>query len=386
MKYNKTKYPNIYTYETKKGKRYYVRRNFKLNGKKKEITKSNLKTLAEARLALADIETKIDSNDYDPRLNMTVNEYWEMYSNNRIKTGRWAPDTIVNKQSIFKNHFAKRYGKMKLKDIDRVGYESFLIELLKKCTRTTVQQTSAVFEAMLSDAVVNGYLDKNPILKIYVGESAKTPQNKRVSLGEFKAWDDTARKVLDKYNYVMVRLTYFGLRKSEVLGIKFNSLKLINGRFRIKLDESRTPERPEGGAMKTDGSERYAVVDEETTALLKYAIKESKEIAKSVGRILGKDDFLFLGDYRGRKKLLGKPISCYRIRRNFERISEISGVHATPHMMRHFFATQSIIAGASIEHLAITLGHSTSYMTQKYTHIQDEVANEVTNLFLEAIE
>lgn len=37
MKYNKTKYPNIYTYETKKGKRYYVRRNFKLNGKKKEL-------------------------------------------------------------------------------------------------------------------------------------------------------------------------------------------------------------------------------------------------------------------------------------------------------------------------------------------------------------
>lgn len=75
MKYNKTKYPNIYTYETKKGKRYYVRRKFKLNGKKKEITKSNLKTLAEARHALAEIEAKIDNNEYDPRLNMTVNEY-----------------------------------------------------------------------------------------------------------------------------------------------------------------------------------------------------------------------------------------------------------------------------------------------------------------------
>ena len=26
MKYNKTKYPNIYYYETAKGKRYYIRR------------------------------------------------------------------------------------------------------------------------------------------------------------------------------------------------------------------------------------------------------------------------------------------------------------------------------------------------------------------------
>jgi len=386
MKYTKTKYPNIFTYETKKGKRYYVRRNFKLRGKKKEVTKSNLKTAAEARLALAKIEEKIVNGDYDPRQNMTVNGYWQIYSENRIKTGRWAPDTIVNKQSIFQNHFAPRYGNMMLKDIDRVEYGNFLIELLKKCTRNTVQQTSAVFEAMLSDAVVNGYLERNPLLKIYIGESSKAPQNKRISLDEFKIWDSFARKILDKYNYTMVRLTYFGLRSSEVLGIKLGSLKLINGRFRIKLDESRTPERPEGGAMKTDGSERYAVVDEETTGLLKYAIRKSKEIAKSVGRILGKDDFLFLGDYRGRKKLLGKPISCYRIRKNFERISKNSGVHASPHMMRHFFATQSIIAGASIEHLAIALGHSTSYMTQKYTHIKDEVANEVTNLFLEAIE
>lgn len=107
MKYNKTKYPNIYTYETKKGKRYYVRRNFKLNGKKKEITKSNLKTLAEARQALAEIETNITNGDYDPRINMTVNDYWQIYSENRIKTGRWAPDTIANKDTQYRHCFQK---------------------------------------------------------------------------------------------------------------------------------------------------------------------------------------------------------------------------------------------------------------------------------------
>ncbi len=386
MKYTKTKYPNIYTYETKKGKRYYVRRNFKLRGKKKEVTESNLKTVAEARLALAKIEEKIANGDYDPRNNMTVDVYWEMYSDNRIKTGRWSPDTIVNKKSIYKNFFKKRYGKMMLKDIDRLEYENYTIELLENYTQKTVQQTSAVFEAMLTDAVVNGYLERNPLLKIYIGESAKAPVDKDVSLDDFKTWDDFAKKILDIYNYTMVRLTYFGLRRSEVLGIKFSSLKLINDRFRIKLDESRTCNRPEGGAMKTDGSERYAVVDEETTELLKRVIEISKAIAKAAGRILNKDDFLFLNDGKGRKDLLGKPAPYSRIAANFKYVSKRSGIHVTPHMMRHFFATQSIIAGASIEHLAIALGHSTSYMTQKYTHIKDEVASGVTNSFLEAIE
>lgn len=67
MKYNKTKYPNIYTYETKKGKRYYVRRKFKLHGKQTEVSASGLKTVAEARQALAEIENKIANGDYDPR-------------------------------------------------------------------------------------------------------------------------------------------------------------------------------------------------------------------------------------------------------------------------------------------------------------------------------
>ena len=39
MKYNKTKYPNIYYYETAKGKRYYVRRSFFFRGKKREKSK-----------------------------------------------------------------------------------------------------------------------------------------------------------------------------------------------------------------------------------------------------------------------------------------------------------------------------------------------------------
>ncbi|HEK9911726.1 TPA: Arm DNA-binding domain-containing protein, partial [Streptococcus equi subsp. equi] len=79
MKYNKTKYPNIFTYDTKKGKRYYVRRGYYLKGKKKEATKSNLKTLQEARAALTEIEQKIENNDFAYNKNLTVDQYWNMY-------------------------------------------------------------------------------------------------------------------------------------------------------------------------------------------------------------------------------------------------------------------------------------------------------------------
>lgn len=385
MKYNKTKYPNIYTYETKKGKRYYVRRKFKLNGKQTEVSASGLKTVAEARQALAEIENKIANGDYDPRKNMTVDDYWQIYSENRIKTGRWAPDTIANKDTQYRHCFQKRFGNIRLKEIERLDYEEHITQLLKRYARVSVVQANGIFEAMINDAVVNGYLDKNPILKIYIGENEIKPKNKQISLEEFRKWDNCAKKVLSQYDYVMVRLTYFGMRRSEVLGIKFSSLELVGNRFKIFLDESRTYRRPNGKGMKTKTSRRYVVVDEETSTLLKTAINTSNEIAKKAGRILSKSDFLFLDAGERVRKDAGKPVACSRIFTNFKKVNRKCDIHATPHIMRHFFATQGQIAGVPIEHMAAALGHSTAYMTQKYTHIQDEVANDVTDSFLRAI-
>lgn len=385
MKRNKTKYPNIFTYETKKGKRYYVRRKFTLNGKQTEASVSGLKTLAEARQALAEIENKISNGDYDPRKNTTVDDYWQIYSENRIKTGRWAPDTIANKDTPYRHCFQKRFGNIRLKDIERLDYEEHITQLLNKYARVNVVQANGIFEAMVNDAVVNGYLDKNPILKIYIGENGIKPKNKQISLKEFRKWDSCAKKVLSQYDYVMVRLTYFEMRRSEVLGIKFSSLELVGNRFKIFLDESRTYRRPNGNGMKTKTSRRYVVVDEETSALLKTAINTSNEIAKKAGRILSKSDFLFLDAGERVRKDAGKPVACSRIFTNFKKVNRNCDIHTTPHMMRHFFATQGQIAGVSIEHMAAALGHSTSYMTQQYTHIQDEVASNVTDSFLRAI-
>ncbi|MCW1002667.1 site-specific integrase, partial [Streptococcus anginosus] len=87
MKYTKTKYPNIYTYETTKGKRYYVRRSFMFQGKKQEANKSSLKTISEARAELAKIEKRIADQTIAINPNVTVEEYWEKFYEKRVETG-----------------------------------------------------------------------------------------------------------------------------------------------------------------------------------------------------------------------------------------------------------------------------------------------------------
>ncbi|HEK9485228.1 TPA: site-specific integrase, partial [Streptococcus equi subsp. equi] len=384
MKYNKTKYPNIFTYDTKKGKRYYVRRGYYLKGKKKEATKSNLKTLQEARAALTEIEQKIENNDFAYNKNLTVDQYWNMYVDNRLKTGSWKPDTEANKEAIYKTHFKKYLGKTKMKDISRIEYENHINGMRKNYSKNTLRLIHSVLNAMLNHAVTNKMLDDNPIDGITIGDSEIIPVNKRISLEEFKEWDSWAKKSLIQYDYTIVRMTYFGARSSEVVAIKIGNLtKLENGRYRILLDESRTYHRPNGGGMKTPGSERFMEVDLETSHYIDDVVVESKRIAKKYNRILSKEDYLFLTNFKNAKKeLLGMPISIRRVYKLFNTVNEKSGMHVTPHMMRHFFATQGQIAGVPIEHMAAALGHSTSYMTSKYTHIKEEVAGSVTDRFM----
>lgn len=387
MKYNKTKYPNIFWYETIKGKRYYVRRGFKLQGKKKEATKSNLKSIAEARSALAEIERKIEDNEFAYNKNMTCDQYWSIYCDSKLKSGKWSPDTEYNKNGIYKNHFQPIYGNMKMKGINRIEYEQYINSKLTNMSKHSVVQTHGVFNAMINHAVNNKMLDDNPIDKIDIGKSAIAPRKKQVPLDIFKKWDETAKTVLDDYQYTIVRVTYYGLRRSEDAGIQIGLLnKQKDGRYLAELKESRTYLRPDGGDMKTDGSSRFCLFDIETSQYLDKAIIKSHEIAKKYGRILGPKDFLFLIDYKGANSdLRGQPIKTKYVNTLFNRVNKACGLHLTPHMMRHFFTTQAQAAGVPIEHMAAALGHSTSYMTQKYTHIQEEVAESISDSFMRAI-
>lgn len=385
MKYIKTKYPNIFTYTNAKGKFYYVRKTIIVQGKKKEITKSGLKTLSQARSVLSDIEQKAKNNEYAIDKNLTVDAYWKMYSESRIKTGRWAPDTISNKDKTYIHRFKERYGKVKMQDVSRHEYEMYLNDLLERFTYNTVNQAHGIFNAMFNDAVTNKYLDDNPIDGVYIGKSSKPAKNKRLSLEEFKAWDEKARTILTDYQYTMVRLTYLGLRRSEVAGLKFSDfIKRTDGLYTITVTESRTERRKNGKALKTQSSRRTLIADDQTSALIDTAIKTSYQIGKQCNQILSKDDFLFRVSYDTYKRY-GEPIPVGHLQYIFNKVNDQLDSKVSPHMMRHFFATQGVIAGVPIAHMAAALGHSTHYMTEKYTHIKDEVASSVTQTIMQAI-
>jgi len=72
----------------------------------------------------------------------------------------------------------------------------------------------------------------------------------------------------------------------------------------------------------------------------------------------------------------------YRVefKNGFNAVCKLAGIETSPHQLRHSFASRHAIAGTSLHVLAGWLGHSTTWVTERYAHFQstyNEAANNI---------
>jgi integrase len=383
--YQKTKYPNILIYETKKGIRYRIRKNLSIKGTQTIVDESGFKNLASAKARLREIEEQIDKNEagYIRNKKITVNEYYQEYSKRKTLQQVWSADTRYSNDSLMNVHIKPIFGHIPLSKIQRTDYELFIAEKLKKLRKRSVQSIHVTFMAMLNDAVYNGIIERNRLMRVFIGNSSKSAKNKQLSLTDYQKWMDTAEKILNKYEFSIIYLSVFGLRRGEICGLKQavishdDQLSLATIHV-VDTRTSKTASTGKGGT-KTASSNRHIILDQKGTQAINYVIKEAQEIKKDFGKILHQNEFLFINPANG------KPYHPTQINRLFERVSVACDIKVSPHMMRHFFATQAVIAGVSVEHAAAYLGHRNKTMTEYYTHIRNETAPNVINMVSERL-
>jgi integrase/recombinase XerD len=152
------------------------------------------------------------------------------------------------------------------------------------------------------------------------------------------------REELERRNRAMLEVLYAGgLRVSELVGLRIEDVKLDLGYLLAR--------------GKGDKERIVPLGDPAQRAIAVYLSQARPALAGQK-----RSAFLFIG--HGARRL-----SRERVWQIVSRCSLPSGVHASPHMLRHSAATHMVENGADLRTVQTILGHADISTTQIYTHL-----------------
>jgi site-specific recombinase XerD len=272
------------------------------------------------------------------------------------------------------DHYLKRFlefaGDIKVSDINLNLIRKYRLYLSRFSDQKTKKPLKRVTQNyfMIALRAFLRYLSKQGI------DSLSAEQ---IELGETEASpikvldDDSLRKLLSapdisseaglRDRALMETLFSTGLRVSELASLNKESINL---------------DRREFSVVGKGSKERVVFLSDEAIHWLDIYLKSRKDSFKPLFiRYQGKIDVNPGGELM--------RLSSRSIERTLEKYVKETGlsIKATPHTLRHSFATDLLINGADIRSVQEMLGHSNIATTQIYTHVTNKHLHDVHKAF-----
>jgi site-specific recombinase XerD len=241
-----------------------------------------------------------------------------------------------------------RWGKVALGDIRPTAVQHWVTELsrgtddAKPVGASVVQRTHYVLMSILSDAVRDNLLAKNPAAGMI-----RLPQTTRKRpLYLTHAQVSALAAAAGEHEGLVLLLAYTGLRWGEAVGLRVHDLDMLRRRATIAENAVQS-----GGEIHVGTPKAYK---QRTVPLPQFLLTYLARQCEGKGR----DDLLFPGDDGGHLRR-PHPTSGW-----FAKAVTASGIpRATPHDLRHTAASLAVSAGANVKAVQKMLGHASAAMT-----------------------
>ncbi len=262
---------------------------------------------------------------------------------------------------------------IKLRHVN-AGYLDELLAIVSRSCESAGNKSRELLNIALKDAVAQGYIHSNPVpdTKPY-----KRKKPKIIVLGKDKM-KRFLEKAADSNWYLEILLGLFlGLRKGEILGLKYGDFDMENRTVRISRQITASPKNIDGQKVtgylalermpKTPNSNRTLRVPE---AVMHEVAKRNKLNDFRKGR-LG-DDYID-NDYLSCAEN-GLPHSVSSFNTALTKLCSRNGLpHLTVHSLRHMYATILAEQGVPLMKISTLLGHSSVHTTfEYYCEVMDE--------------
>lgn len=156
-----------------------------------------------------------------------------------------------------------------------------------------------------------------------------------------------------------------GARRGELCAVRWSAVVLDEGRETLWLRRAIAKGedgRPVEGALKTHQQRRIAL-DQETATVLREHRRRYERQAESLGLTPNPDGFVFGRSPDGADFVLPDSVT-----QRYERLAKRLGIGTTFHKLRHYSATELIVAGVDLRTVAGRLGHGSGGVTTLRTY------------------
>ena len=228
------------------------------------------------------------------------------------------------------------------------------------CSPRTIQYARAVLRMALKQAVADGLVYRN-VVELTPGPAVRRLEIRPLTPAQVGTFLSGTKQ--DRLSALYVVAFTMGMRKSEILGLRWQNVDLENGSLRV----SDTLDPGKGinlGVPKSERSRRTLMMSEITLRALR-AHKEKQEVERrSRGVGWGNHDFVFTTP-------LGTPLDHRNIVRHYAAHMERLGLPRQRfHDARHSCATFLLSQGVELRVIQEILGHSQIGITADlYTHV-----------------
>ena len=243
----------------------------------------------------------------------------------------------------------------------------------------SIKSYSLIIKEALNTAVIMEYIGRNPALNVPLPK-----QEEKTQVGVFLNAEEANRMLKafrEHHLQPLVYVTlYYGLRRSEVLGLKWDAVNFEKNTIEIKHTVVKNLTVVAKDKTKTAASKRSYPLLPEVRELLLRVKDEQQKFAGWYGAAYRKSDYIFTWPD-------GKPYAPDYITRGFQRVLKNNGLPKMRfHDIRHSTASILYDQGWSLKDIQDWLGHADLETTGNiYTHIsklrKQKMAGDITNLF-----
>lgn len=314
-------------------------------------------TQGETRKKLTQCVARRDRGDITNSNGMTVQEFYRVWMG-EIVQNYLCPTTIELYRRLFRKYILPVLGRKKLGTLD-VGDVERCFNLTKKHSLHQAYAVKKALSSMLTSAKGRKLIIVNPARDLKV---------KRVKPKETAIWNKNQlrsflmeAKRSSSYYAAYAIMANYGLRRGEVLGIRWEDVDFEGGYIRIRQQIVPLNNKPVVGELKTDSSNRDLALNEYLVDILRARF------------VSGMSGLIFHTES-------GKPIAPRNFYRDFQKVAKRANLpHIKIHAFRHMAACFMRDEGIDPKTCQSILGHATLDMTLRiYQHGSTECERDAS--------